>query len=102
MSVANCPSELRPALTLPSTSGYQIISKQNHESGNFPRVWVIILWRRGHFPKILRSACKAVCSKSDQGNNHASLRLVAVSAASFARSEEHTSELQSRRDLVCR
>src|SRR5438874_3932391 len=41
-------------------------------------------------------------SASAHGNRPRSVRINAVAVTTLLRSEEHTSELQSRRDLVCR
>src|SRR5690349_24877894 len=42
------------------------------------------------------------CGARTRRHHGRTFRTVADSAAVFGRSEEHTSELQSRRDLVCR
>src|SRR5690349_23927568 len=60
-------------------------------------VVAVVLVRMG-FEGFSREALLA----RDAGLRNPLGRAIAAVRASFARSEEHTSELQSRRDLVCR
>src|SRR5438874_10205863 len=56
------------------------------------------LFRSGHAGEATDAASRAAYA-ADQA---AATARQAIGAANAARSEEHTSELQSRRDLVCR
>src|SRR3712207_8425547 len=50
----------------------------------------------------LRSCCSAGCSRRISFSRRSSVEMPIDSARSQSRSEEHTSELQSRQYLVCR
>src|SRR3712207_9357102 len=64
-------------------------------------IWPVQAQRRGAPPSTKRSAIRRGTAASRSGSDHA-IAAAAAPARFTLRSEEHTSELQSRQYLVCR